>query len=154
MEPGLRSARERVIQTLWFEGVGLVLVAPSYAFVTASPVGESVAVVGAVSMVVAVWGALYNMLFDIVEGRRTGRVASERPHALRTAHAVGLEASAVDVSCPVIWAMTTLGWWDALVADLGLTVAYVVYGYAFHWVFDRLRPVAQGVDIAADPRPR
>ncbi|MDH5341045.1 MAG: hypothetical protein OEW22_14780, partial [Rubrivivax sp.] len=67
METGLRSARERVIQTLWFEGVGLVVVAPLYALVAASPVGESVAVVAAVSVVVAVWAALYNMLFDVVE---------------------------------------------------------------------------------------
>ena len=154
METGLRSARERVIQTLWFEGVGLVVVAPLYALVAASPVGESVAVVAAVSVVVAVWAALYNMLFDVVERRRTGRVASDRPHALRTAHAVGLEASAVIVSCPVIWAMTPLGWWGALLADLGLTVAYVVYGYAFHWVFDRLRPVAQGMDTQVGPRLR
>ena len=99
------------------------------------------AVVAALSVVVAAWAAIYNLLFDIVERRHTGRVASDRPHALRTAHAIGLEASAVIVSCPVIWAMTPLDWWGALLADLGLTVVYVAYGYAFHRVFDRLRPV-------------
>ena len=30
---------------------------------------------------------------------------------------------------------------DALVADIGLTLAYALYGYFFHWGFDLLRPV-------------
>lgn len=148
MHGGLRSARERLIQTLWFEGLGLLLVAPGYAWVTGAHAGESFAMVAAVSLVVMAWAAAYNTLFDLVELRRTGRVASDRPHALRSLHAIGLETSAVLVSCPVIWAMTDLGWWGALLADLGLTVAYAIYGYAFHWVFDRLRPVPQGMDKA------
>ena len=45
------------------------------------------------------------------------------------------------VTTPVIWAMTDLGWWGALLADLGLAAAYAAYGYAFHWGYDRLRPV-------------
>jgi uncharacterized membrane protein len=148
MAGGLRSARERLIQTLWFEGLGLLLVAPGYAWVTGSRTGESFAMVAAVSLVVMAWAAAYNTLFDLVELRRTGRVASDRPHALRSLHAIGLESSAVLVSCPVIWAMTDLGWWGALLADLGLTAAYAAYGYAFHWAFDRLRPVPQGMDKA------
>jgi uncharacterized membrane protein len=146
---GLRSARERVIQTLWFEGLGLVLVAPLYAWAADAGTGESFAMVAAVSVVVMVWAALYNTAFDVAERSLTGRVASDRPHRLRTLHAIGLEASAVVVSCPVIWAMTDLGWLGALLADLGLTVSYAVYGYLFHLGFDRLRPVAgavQGMD--------
>lgn len=34
-----------------------------------------------------------------------------------------------------------LGWMAALLADVGLTFLYSAYGYAFHLVFDRLRPV-------------
>lgn len=138
---GLRSARERVVQTLWFEGIGLLLVAPLYAWVTGSRTGESFTMVAALSVVVMIWAAFYNTLFDVIERRRTGRVASDRPHGMRTLHAVGLEISSVVVTTPVIWAMTDLGWWGALAADLGLAAAYAVYGYAFHWGYDRLRPV-------------
>ncbi len=87
------------------------------------------------------WAAVYNTLFDRLELRFTGRVASERPHALRTLHTVGLEATAVLLTWPLVWALTDLGWWGALAADLGLTLAYMVYGYLFHLGFDRLRPV-------------
>lgn len=142
MAAGLRSTRERVIQTLWFEGIGMLLVAPLVALVAGSGLGESFVLVAALSMVVMAWSAVYNTVFDLVERRRTGRVASDRPHGLRTLHAIGHEASAVVVSLPVIVAMTSLGWFEALLADLGLTAVYAGYAYLFHLVFDRLRPVA------------
>lgn len=143
MAEGLRGTRERVIQTLWFEGLGLLLVAPAYALVSGSGAAASFGLLLVLSLLVSAWAAVYNTLFDVVERRRTGRVASDRPPALRTLHTIGLEASAVLLSCPVIWALTDLSWGGALLADLGLTLTYMAYGYAFHWAFDRLRPVAR-----------
>lgn len=141
MVAGLRTPRERLIQTLWFEGVGLLLVAPAYAAVTGAGLGDSFRLVVALSVAVMCWAALYNTVFDRVEHRRTGRVASDRPHGLRTVHAIGLEVSSVLVTWPLVWALTDLGWWRALAADLGLSVVYAAYGYVFFWGFDRLRPV-------------
>lgn len=141
MGTGLRTPRERLIQTLWFEGLGLLLVAPAYAWASGAGLGDSFGLVVALSLAVMLWAALYNTVFDRIEHRRTGRVASERPHGLRTAHAVGLEVSSVLVTWPLIWALTDLGWWGALAADLGLSVVYAAYGYLFYWAFDRLRPV-------------
>jgi len=143
MAAGLRSARERTIQTLWFEGIGLLLVAPAYALAMAAPAGESLRLIAALSVAVMAWAALYNTVFDVVERRRTGRVASDRPHALRTVHAIGLEVSSVVVTWPLVWALTPLSWWGALAADLGLSLVYAAYGYVFHWGFDRVRPVAR-----------
>lgn len=156
VSPGIRSWRERVVQTLWFEGIGLLLVAPLYAWVSGGGGGESLRLVATLSLVVMVWAAVYNTLFDVVERRRTGRVASDRPHAWRTLHAIGLESSAVLLTWPVIWALTDLSWGAALLADLGLTLTYMAYGYAFHWGYDRTRPVkpvASG-HVSADGPPR
>jgi uncharacterized membrane protein len=141
MTTGLRSTRERAIQTLWFEGVGLAFVAPMYAWVTGEGIGASFAMVAAVSVVVMAWSALFNTAFDIVEHRFTGRVASNRSHRLRAAHALAHEASSVIITCPVIYAMSDLGWGGTLAVNLGLTLAYTAYAYVFHLVFDRLRPV-------------
>ena len=138
---GVRSARERVIQTLAFEAGGLLLVGPLYALATGTRLDESLVLLLAVSVVIMLWSAVFNWAFDVVEHRRTGRVASQRPHRLRVLHAVLHEATAVVVTCPVIWALTDLGWIGALLADLGLTLAYTLYAYAFHCVYDRLRPV-------------
>ncbi len=141
MAEGLRGARERVIQTLAFEGLGLLLVVPLYAAVAGSGGGESFVVVAAVSVAVMLWAALYNTAFDRIEWRLTARVASDRPHRLRTLHAIGLELSSVVVTTPLIWALTDLGWWGALAADLGLAAAYAAYGSLYFWAYDRLRPV-------------
>jgi uncharacterized membrane protein len=138
---GLRSTRERVVQTLWFEAIGLLVIAPLYAAVAGAGLKESYAMVAVVSVVVMCWSAVFNTLFDRLELRLTGRVASARPHRLRLVHAALHELTAVAVTWPVIWAMTSLTWTEALVADLGLTLAYTAYAYVFHIVFDRLRPV-------------
>lgn len=156
MTAGIRTWRERAVQTVAFEAIGLALVSPLYAWASGSGGGESLLLVATLSVLVMTWAALYNTLFDLAERRTTGRLASDRPHGLRTLHAIGLEGTAVLLTWPVIWAMTDLSWMGALVADLGLTALYAVYGYAFHWGYDRLRPVApvagEGVSAGEPPR--
>lgn len=138
---GIRSLRERVVQTLAFEAGGLLLITPLYGWLAGAALGDSLLLLAAVSVVVMVWSAVFNTLFDTAEHRLTGRVASDRSPRWRTVHALAHEASAVLVSCPVINALTPLDWSGALLADLGLTLAYAAYAWVFHWGFDRLRPV-------------
>lgn len=101
-----------------------------------------------------VWMAAYNTIFDVVEFRITGLVASARPHRWRIVHALGLEASSVLVTWPLIALVTGLAWPEALAADLGLTLAYAIYSYFFHLVFDRLRPVQPYSAVMIDSNPR
>jgi uncharacterized membrane protein len=141
-KPGaIRNLRERVIQTLWFELLGLALVAPVFAYFSGATAGDSVTLLVVLAIVVALWSALYNSAFDRVELHLTGRVASDRPHRWRVLHTIGLEASAVVLTWPLVVAFTELGWQRALFADIGLTFAYIAYGYVFHLGFDRLRPI-------------
>ena len=137
----LRNARERVLQTLLFEAGGLLLVTPLLAWVTGAHTGESLLLLVALSVAVMVWATIYNTVFDRVEARLAGRVASARPHRLRVLHALGLEVSSVLATLPIIVAMTGLGWWQALAMDIALGAVYAAYGYLYHWLFDRLRPV-------------
>ncbi|MBL8343823.1 MAG: PACE efflux transporter [Rubrivivax sp.] len=142
MAGGIRDARERAIQTLCFEAGGILLVAPLYALVAGAGQGESFLLIAVLALVVMCWSAAFNTVFDRVEYRLSGRVASDRPQRWRVLHAVLHEASAVVVTWPVIVALTGLSWAAALVADLGLTLVYAVYAYAFHRVYDFWRPVA------------
>jgi uncharacterized membrane protein len=140
----LRSGRERAIQTLAFEALGLALVSPLFAWFIGASAGESLLVLGVLSLAVMAGSAFYNTVFDQVEARAAGRVASDRPHRLRVVHAIGLELTAALATWPLIVALTPLGWLQALVADIGLMLAYAVYGYFFHLAFDRLRPIRTG----------
>lgn len=137
----LRDWWERAIQTLCYELGGLLVVGPIWKFATGASATESAFMLICLSAAVIVWMAAYNTVFDVVEYRVTGLVASVRPHRWRVFHAIGLEASSVIVTLPVIMFVTDLTWLEAIAAELGLTLAYSVYSYFFHLGFDRLRPV-------------
>ncbi|MEO8122749.1 MAG: PACE efflux transporter [Burkholderiales bacterium] len=137
----VRGLRERVIQTLCFEVLGLVLVSLPFARFSGVPASDSLFVLFAISMAVMSWSTLYNTAFDLIECRLTGRKASDRPPRWRVLHVLALEASALVATWPLMVALTPLSWREAFFAEIGLTLAYAAYGYVFHLVFDRIRPV-------------
>ena len=137
----IRSRRERLIQTLWFEALGIVIVSPLFAHFAGPSLGKSIIVLTALSVTMMCWSALYNTAFDLIEVRCTGRVASDRPHGLRVLHTIGNEVTALTVTWPMLVALTPLDWLQALAAEIGLTLVYALFGYLFHLGFDNLRPV-------------
>ena len=151
MPGGIRNARERLRQTLCFEAGGLLLVAPLYALLAGARVRDSLALIAVLTLLVMGWSALFNAAFDHVEHRLSGRLASQRPQWLRVLHALLHEASAVVLTWPTIVAMTGLSWSAALVADIGLTLAYAAYAYVFHLVYDACRPLRVVQQGATEP---
>jgi uncharacterized membrane protein len=137
----IRSRRERIIQTLAYELGGLLIASPVWSLVSGASGEESLLLLGCLSLAVMLWAAVYNTAYDIAEHRLTGWVASNRPHNWRILHAIGYEASAVVVTTPLLVTVAGFTLLQALAADLGLTVLYAAYGYVFHIIFDRLRPV-------------
>jgi uncharacterized membrane protein len=138
----IRNGRERAIQTLWFEGQSLLIVAPLFAYFFGATVGHSLLLLMLPSTAVTLWAALYNTAFDHVVRRPTHRAASDRPPRWCVLHAIALDANALVVTWPLIVALTALSWRDGFVAEVGLTLAYAAYGYCFRLAFDRLRPVS------------
>ena len=93
------------------------------------------------ALIAAVWNGLFNTAFDWFEGRLTGRPADRRPWRLRVVHAALFEGGLLLLTLPVIVLWTGLGWWPALLADLGLAAAYVAYAFAFNIAYDRIFPI-------------
>lgn len=151
MPEGIRNARERLRQALCFEAGGLLLVAPLYALLAGARMRDSFALILVLTLLVMGWSALFNTAFDWVEHRLSGRLASQRPQWLRLLHALLHEASAVVITWPTIVAMTGLSWSAALVADIGLTVAYALYAYVFHLLYDAWRPLQVAQPSATQP---
>lgn len=137
----LRSPAERVMQTLMFEATGLVLAVPFYRLVSGATAEEGTTVLLVVTLAVLTWSACHNAIFDRVEWRLTGRVASDRPQAMRVLHALSHEGTAVAVSLPIMLAFGGLSLGEALTMNVGLTVIYTVYAYVFHCAYDWWRPV-------------
>lgn len=137
----LRSWKDRVRQVALFELGGLVLITPGFSWLTGVPAGESLLMMALMALIAACWNAVYNTCFDWVEGRLTGRTADRRPFWLRTLHASGFEFGLLLMTLPLIVWLTGMGWWAALVADIGLALAYVVYAFFFNLGYDRLFPI-------------
>lgn len=141
--PKLRSFPDRLRQIALFELGGLALITPPFAWASGVAIADSIALLAVIALIAAVWNGSYNYCFDWVEGRVTGRPADRRPFRLRALHAVGFEGGLLLMSLPVIMAWTGMGWLEALLADLGLASAYVLYAFAFNLAYDRIFPIEQ-----------
>ncbi|WP_137111492.1 PACE efflux transporter [Rhodobacter sp. SY28-1] len=137
----LRSPRERLIQTLAYEAGGLCLSVPLVALFGGGTTGEAFTLMLALSVAVMIWSPIHNTLFDWADLRLSGRLASDRPQGWRLVHAASHEATTVIVTLPILIWLGGMGFWAALLADLGLTLLYAAYAYVFHLIYDRLRPV-------------
>jgi uncharacterized membrane protein len=137
----LRSPQERVFQSVIYEAGGWLMAVPLFVMVTGGSVGEGALLMVTLTAVVILWLPVHNTLFDRADLYLSGRVASERPHGWRMVHAISQETSSVLVTAPVLVWLGGFSPWQALLADLALTVIYAVYAYGFHLVYDRLRPI-------------
>ena len=143
----LRSRRERILQTVTFELLGLAIVVPTHALMSRTPADTSALLVVSLAMIVTLWSPLFNTVFDRIDLALSGRVASDRPHSLRVLHAVLLELSALLVTLPMVMHLAVYDFHEALFFDMALTVFYTAYAYVFHFAYDRLRPVARVASI-------
>ncbi len=138
----LRTARERVVQTLAFEAGGLLIATPLYALVFGATAAGSLNLLVALSLGVMLLSPLHNTIFDWAELRLTGRRASDRPQHLRVVHAISHEITAVLATLPLVMTIGGHDFVEALAVNAGLTLVYTAYAYVFHNAYDRLRPVA------------
>ena len=145
--PRLRSLPDRLRQIALFEVGGLLLITPPFVWLSGQPALPSLGLLAILALIAAVWNGLFNTAFDWAEGRLTGRPADRRPVRLRAVHAVLFEGGLLLLTLPVIVLWTGLGWWPALLADLGLAAAYVAYAFVFNIAYDRIFP------IGAAPQP-
>jgi uncharacterized membrane protein len=136
-----RTPRERITQTTLYETGGLFLAAPLFAAVFGTGIGHSALVLVALAGAVILTGSLHDSLFDRLEWHLTRRCASSRPRRLRLLHAITHELTGIALSLPLLMVLADLTFWSAALAELGLTVFYVAYAYAFFYAYDLLRPV-------------
>ena len=144
--PRLRSLPDRLRQIALFELGGLLLITPLFAWASGVSISASLGLMVMAALVATLWNGVFNTLFDWVEGRLTGRRADRRPLALRVLQACAFEAGLLLMTLPIVMAWTGLDWRAALVADLGLALAYTLYALLFNLVYDRLFPIPPGPD--------
>lgn len=140
----IRSKRERVIQTLAYEFFALIIITPLFHLFSKESGGDSLLLLITLSIIAMVWTGVYAHCFDVIEFKYTQKPASERTKPLRVLHAVLLELGLCLLTLPVIKYMLDYSWMDALISDVLITLAYMVYAYVFFWAYDKCRPMTPG----------
>lgn len=139
----IRTSRERLLQAAGYEIGSFLVAAPVCVWLTGTSTETSALLVLVLTLATMLWAPLFNTVFDRLDWRLRGRVASERSKKMRLFHAFALEASDMVISVPILMMLGGLNLTQALIADIGLLVVYMVYTYVYHLLFDWARPVRQ-----------
>ncbi|MDO5086768.1 MAG: PACE efflux transporter [Comamonadaceae bacterium] len=131
----LQGARRRVLYVSLYEGLAIAIVTLTLLAFTREGLGSASGLAVGCSAIAVAWNLAFNALFEHWERRQPVR---GRSTARRVAHAIGFEGGLVLWLVPFIawWLQVSL--WQALLMDLGLLLFFLVYTFAFTWVFDRL----------------
>lgn len=129
------SVKERIFHSFLFEmgaiAVATVLVMNFSTADTHSALG--------VSVVMAVMAMLWNFLFNLGFDKIFTAPRESRGLGIRILHTVSFEAGLLIFTIPFIAYMLDLSWWQALIADIGITIAITIYALIFNWVYDNVR---------------
>jgi uncharacterized membrane protein len=98
---------------------------------------SSGAVAVAASTVAVVWNYLWTTAFEAWERRQQSQT---RTVARRVTHAVGFEGGLVVLLLPIVAAILKVSLLQALSLELGLLAFFLVYTFAFAWLFDTIWP--------------
>ncbi|PAU97063.1 PACE efflux transporter [Paracoccus salipaludis] len=137
----MRTTLDRIRHAIVFELVGLVLMIGGGPILTGFD-AHSLGVIGVVSSLVATaWNYVYNLGFDRAMLRLRGSVL--KTHPLRALHALLFEGGLLVLLLPFVAWMLGVSLWQAFLFDLAIAVFYIVYGYAYNWVYDRVFPMPE-----------
>lgn len=130
----LQGPWRKVVHATLYELIAVAIVSLGIAWLLQHDLADTGALAVATSVVALLWNVVFNSLFEAWERRQADRRRTVRR---RVWHAIGFEGGMVALTVPLIAWWLNLGWWDALLTDLGLVVFFLVYTFAFNWVFDR-----------------
>lgn len=135
----MRTTGDRVRHAVLFEVIALLLVVPLGGLVFGFPAGHFGVVALVSTSLAMLWNYAYNLGFDLVLAR-LGK-AGPKTFATRMLHALLFEAGLLCLLVPFIAWYLELELWQAFVMDVALAGFYVVYAFAFNWVYDLAFPL-------------
>lgn len=129
----MQGAKRKVTQAVLYELVAALFVTPAIALVFDKGLAHSGALALLLSLLALTWNMLFNSLFEYWEARQKQRT---RTFGRRLLHALGFEGGLTLLLVPVMAWWLEIGWWQALVADIGLLTFFFFYALVFQWAFD------------------
>ncbi len=135
MLPPMQGPRRKVVHALLYEALAICIVAGVMQPLSGLGPEATGPFAVATSVIALLWNMAFNTAFETWERRQPSR---ERTLRRRAAHALLFEAGLVLMTVPLIAWWMHMGWWAALLADLGLVLLFLTYTFCFNWAFDRV----------------
>ncbi len=136
----MRTAKDRLRHTILFEIMALIIVISFTSLV----LGFEAVRIGSLSVAMCLWAMVWNALYNYIFDRTLlamGRSLKQRPPGLRALHSFLFEAGLVIQTLPLVAWWMQLGLFEAFLMNAGFMIFYLIYGYAFNWIYDQLFPI-------------
>jgi len=125
-------SKKRWIHALSYEGILLLIMTSVLSYMFEMPVELTGSLGLAMAIISVFWNMLYNNLFEKLEGY----LKLQRSIWVRILHAIGFEGGLLFMSVPLIAYSLNLGFLNALLLDISITLCILVYTFIFQWCFD------------------
>jgi len=126
------SLKERILHTLLFEAIALLLLTVLAVIITGNDIAKMSGLALALSMIAMLWNFVFNILFDKLYGEdRISRTLSQRIQ-----HGFGFELGMLVFSFPVIMWVLQLDLLSVFLMDVGAMIFFLLYAIAFNWIYD------------------
>lgn len=129
------TAWERALHAVLFELFAIIFTIILTSHLTTHSTGALTGVIILISVIAVVWNFIFNWGFDkVVTGERINRGLG-----IRIFHSLLFEGGLLIFTIPLVMYMLNIGWWDAFLLDIGMTLFILVYSVIFNWAYDHLR---------------
>lgn len=143
----MQGIKRRIVFITLYELIAIAIVTGAVALIFGQGLGHSGALAVISSAIAVVWNLTFTHLFEMWEARQPVKGRSLKR---RVAHAIGFEGGLVALLVPAFAWWLDISLWEALVADLGFVLFFLVYTFVFNWGFDRVF----GLPASAAPTPQ
>lgn len=144
----LQGIPRKLVFVVLYEAIAVAITTTALAFFSGRGVGDASWAAVLSSAIALVWNLAYNSAFEAWERRQ---VQKGRSGLRRVVHAAGFELGLVVMLVPLFAVLLELSLWQAFVYDLGLIAFFLVYTFAFNFVFDALLDLPASAKPAGEP---
>ena len=138
----IRSGWDRLRYALMFECLLVATIGISLSLLFGRSAADMSIMAAILSGIALLVNLIYNYIYDRIDVH-FGRIPTERTLLRRAVHAIGFESILAIISLPILMWWLGLSLLQALLLDLGMMSAIVVYTFIFSLSYDKYFPVLQ-----------
>lgn len=131
----MQGKKRRIVQAILYEAVLLSLFIPIAVLVFKQNLVHSAGLGFTLTLMALIWNVIFNYYFERFEAKHGWQ---QRKLKQRLLHAISFEGGFFLLSAPVIALFLNISLLQAIIADIGITLAIMVYTFIFQWCFDHI----------------